>query len=213
MMDFFNIHTHKPTHPEAEILSLSATDMPFFCERTVYASVGIHPWKLTEENAYSQWKSLQENLSNPSVIAIGEAGLDKCKGSSMNLQMTLFKRQATLSEEKSLPLIIHCVKSFNELVQLKKEIHPSQPWIIHGFRGKEALAMDCIRHGFYLSFGEHFQESALRTVPIERLFIETDESGLPIGTIYRSIANTRGISLEELNESIKKNVREVFFKG
>ena len=212
MMDFFNIHTHKPTHPEAEIQSLSPTGISFFCERTVYASVGIHPWFLTEENADSQWKALREHLSNPSVRAIGEAGIDKGKGPSMNIQMTLLKKQISLSEERSMPLILHCVKAFNELVQLKKEIRPSQPWIIHGFRGKEALAMDCIRHGFYLSFGEHYQESALRATPTERLFIETDESELPIETIYRSIANTRGISLEELKESIKKNVEEVFFK-
>ena len=211
-MDFFNIHTHTLVYPESEILSCSSGLHPTD-PRIVYTSIGIHPWYLTEENAETQWHTLQEQISDPSVIAIGEGGLDKLKGPSMDIQMKLLKQQALLSEEKRLPLILHCVKAFNELILLKKEIKPSQAWIIHGFRGKEALATDCLRHGFYLSFGEHFQEDALRTVPLEKLFIETDESGTSIEAIYQSIAKVRGISLEELTESVKKNVKEVFFKA
>ena len=211
-MDFFNIHTHTLVYPESEILSCSS-GLPPTDPRIVYTSIGIHPWSLTEENAETQWHTLQEQISDPSVIAIGEGGLDKLKGPSMDIQMKLLKQQALLSEEKRLPLILHCVKAFNELILLKKEIKPSQAWIIHGFRGKEALATDCLRHGFYLSFGEHFQEDALRTVPLEKLFIETDESRASIEAIYQSIAKVRGISLEELTESIKKNVKEVFFKA
>ena len=211
-MDFFNIHTHTLVYPESEILSCSLGLHPTD-PRIVYTSIGIHPWYLTEENAGTQWHTLQEQISNPSVIAIGEGGLDKLKGPSMDIQMKLLKQQALLSEEKRLPLILHCVKALNELILLKKEIKPSQAWIIHGFRGKEALATDCLRHGFYLSFGEHFQEDALRTVPLEKLFIETDESRASIEAIYQSIAKVRGISLEELTESVKKNVKEVFFKA
>lgn len=211
-MDFFNIHTHTLAHPESEILAQSpclfSTDV-----QPIHTSVGIHPWQLTEENAEAQWKALQEQISYPTVVAIGEGGLDKLKSPSLELQTDLLRKQITLSEEKSLPLILHCVKAFNELIQLKKEIKPLQPWIIHGFRGKETLAMDCIRHGFYLSFGEHFQEGAIKAIPLEKLFIETDESETPIETIYSSIAKVRGISLEELKECIKKNVQEVFFKA
>ena len=211
-MDFFNIHTHSLVHPESEILAQSPDLFPSD-KLSVYTSIGIHPWFLTEDNAESQWKALQKHISHPSVIAIGEGGLDKLKGPDMELQIKLLKQQVTLSEEKSLPLIIHCVKAFNELIQLKKELRPHQPWIIHGFRGKEALAIDCIRHGFYLSYGEHFQESALKATPQEKLFIETDESEVPIQEIYQSIALVHGIGLQELKESIKKNVKEVFFKA
>ena len=45
------------------------------------------------------------------------------------------------------------------------------------------------------------------------MFIETDESEESIENIYQRIAHTRGISLEELTEGVKKNVQEVFFKG
>lgn len=211
-MDFFNIHTHSLVHPESEILAQSPDLFPSD-KLPVYTSIGIHPWFLTEENAESQWKALQKQVSHPSVLAIGEGGLDKLKGPDMELQVKILKQQVALSEEKSLPLIIHCVKAFNELIQLKKELRPHQPWIIHGFRGKEALAIDCIRHGFYLSYGEHFQENALKATPQEKLFIETDESEVPIQEIYQSIALVHGIGLQELMESVKKNVKEVFFKA
>ena len=211
-MDFFNIHTHSLVHPESEILAQSPDLFPSD-KLPVYTSIGIHPWFLTEENAESQWKALQKQVSHPSVLAIGEGGLDKLKGPDMELQVKILKQQVALSEEKSLPLIIHCVKEFNELIQLKKELRPHQPWIIHGFRGKEALAIDCIRHGFYLSYGEHFQENALKATPQEKLFIETDESEVPVQEIYQSIALVHGIGLQELMESVKKNVKEVFFKA
>lgn len=211
-MDFFNIHTHTLVNPESEIISYSPGLYPTD-PRIVYSSIGIHPWYLTEDNAETQWNALLEQISSPTTIAIGEGGLDKLKGPSLDTQIRILKQQVLLSEEKKLPLILHCVKAYNELILLKKEIQPSQPWIIHGFRGKESLAIDCLRHGFHLSFGEHFQEDALQAVPLEKLFIETDESGTSIEAIYQSIAKVRGISLEELNESIKKNVKEVFFKA
>ncbi|MBR5542107.1 MAG: TatD family hydrolase [Bacteroides sp.] len=211
-MDFFNIHTHTLTCPESEILSQSPLQFPAD-KRTIYTSIGIHPWELTEENAEDQQKSLQKLISNASVIAIGESGLDKLQGPSIDVQTNILRQQILLSETYSLPLILHCVKAFNELIQLKKEIKPQQPWIIHGFRGKEALATDCIRHGFYLSFGEYFQENALKATPLEKLFIETDESEKPIGSIYQTISDTCGIPLKELNDYIKKNVKKVFFKA
>ena len=212
MADFFNIHTHVSVHPESEIRSLAPEELSTD-NRSFYASVGIHPWTLTEENADIQWEALRESIKDKRIIAIGECGLDKPKGPSMELQTAVFKQEAALAESSSLPLIIHCVKAFNELIQLKKAISPRQPWIIHGFRGKLPLALDCIRHGFYLSIGSHFQETTLKAIPLDRLFIETDESKESIGSIYQRIAEIKGISQQELLEAINKNVREVFFKA
>ena len=212
MVDFFNIHTHVSVHPESEILSLAPEELSTD-NRSLYASVGIHPWTLTKENADIQWNALHESIKDKRIVAIGECGLDKLKGPSMELQTAVFKQEAALAEDSSLPLIIHCVKAFNELIQLKKEISPRQSWIIHGFRGKLPLALDCIRHGFYLSIGSHFQENTLKTIPLDRLFIETDESEESIGSIYQRVAETKGISQQELLEAINKNVREVFFKA
>ncbi len=211
-MDFFDIHTHNLLHPESGILSLTPDNLPTE-GNIVHASVGIHPWYLTEDNASVQWGMLEKAVIHKTIKAIGECGLDKLKGPSAALQEAVFRKEAALAEEHSLPLIIHCVKAFNELIRLKKEIRPLQPWILHGFRGKGALAADCIRHGCYLSFGAEFQEEALLNTPLEKLFIETDESETPVRDIYLRIAQTRGMELDELNECVKNNVMKVFFKA
>ena len=212
MKGFLNIHTHSSVHPDTEILSLSPASL-LGNQEAIYASVGIHPWELTETNADTLWEALQKAVEDKRVVAIGECGIDKLKGASLDLQIALFKKEAMLAEARSIPLVIHCVKAFNELILLKKEIRPLQAWIIHGFRGKLSLAKDCIRHGFYLSVGAHFQEDALKNIPLDRLFIETDEANKSIEDIYQNIAQVRGMELEELKECINKNAEEVFFKA
>ena len=131
----------------------------------------------------------------------------------MELQTNLFRKEILLSEAKGLPLVIHCVKAFNELIQLRKEIRPQQPWIVHGFRGKLPLAEDLLKHGCFLSFGAKFQVEAVRNTPIDRLFVETDDSGIPIEDIYQNIANVRGMASGELIEAVNKNVQKVFLKA
>lgn len=212
-MDCFDIHTHHiPLHPSQAIVSTDVLSLPID-GRVVHASIGIHPWTLREEHADTQWKALQSSIESTRIVAIGEAGLDKLKGPSIELQTAIFQQEIALAEAQSLPMVIHCVRAFNELIQIKKESKPKQPWIIHGFRGKPAIARELLKHGCWLSFGSLFQEESVRITPLDRLFIETDESEESITDIYRRIAQTRGISPHELTEAIKKNVREVFFKG
>ena len=211
-MDYFDIHTHCiPLCPSQAIVSIDASSLPMD-EKVVYASIGIHPWQLTEANAESQWEALKASVNDPRIIAIGEAGLDKLKGASISLQSSVFQQEIALSESLSLPMVIHCVRAFNELTQIRKASQAKQPWIIHGFRGKPSIAQELLKHGCWLSFGSHFQEESVRITPLNRLFIETDESAESIEHIYHRIAGIKGISPEELAEAINKNVREVFFK-
>lgn len=210
-MDFFDVHTHNLLISPSAIISCNA-DYFRLNERIVYASVGIHPWNLTEENSEALYLNLIRLIKDKRVLAIGEAGLDKIKGPSLELQTSVFRQEILLAEECRLPMVIHCVRAFNELLYLKKKCNSRQTWIIHGFRGKEALAKDLLRHGCWLSFGEHFQDDALKAVPVDRLFIESDEADKSIKSIYERVAQVRGMSLDELNQVIKMNVQEVFFK-
>lgn len=198
--------------------------------------MGIHPWHIAsvfrnkaENPPFDNEQTMPEGeelrrcitmsseghcfenlLRHPQVLAVGEAGLDKLADTPLNVQMEIFRYQARLAEEINKPLIIHLVKAVDELLKLKSEIHPVNPWIIHGFRGKATLAEEYIRHGFYLSFGEKYQEEALRTVPPERLFLETDESTLPVDTLYERVAEVRRVSVEELLNTLRKNIDETF---
>jgi len=67
-----------------------------------------------------------------------------------------------------------------------------------------------LHHGFYLSFGEKYQEGALNAVPLSRLFLETDESLESISRLYVRAAAVRQLSVEELVTAVRDNVYRVF---
>ena len=209
-MNYFDIHTHTPPlNPNEALYSCSFKDASL--PNTGIISVGIHPWDLTENNAEELLHWLEKSAKNPGVVAIGECGIDKLRGISINKQIDIFQKCIMLSEQMSLPVIIHAVKCTEELIRIKKEIKPKMPWIIHGFRGKVPMAQSLLKHGFYLSFGEHYQEESLKCTPLDKIFLETDESSLPIEDIYKKAAFKYGITTEILKKSVISNAQKVLF--
>ena len=209
-----DIHTHRlPPVPGTAIANRYPDT--FVPEEGAWYSVGIHPWHIpatVTPVVRNEMNVLSSLAGHPQVLAIGEAGLDKLADAPMAVQMEVFEYQARLSVELDKPLVIHLVKAMSELLKLRQQIKPANPWIIHGFRGKPALAEECLRHGFYLSFGEKYQEEALRITPADRLFLETDESSVPVADLYSRAAEVRRVSLAELTEAIRENIAKVFFK-
>ncbi|WP_300729717.1 TatD family hydrolase [uncultured Bacteroides sp.] len=206
-----DIHTHRlPSDTASCILSGCMRTSPYPSEAR-YISAGIHPWYLTAEDYPTQREWLAMMLDDPRTVALGEAGLDKHCNTPYGLQLQAFRYAIGLSESHHLPLIIHCVKCFNELIALKKEIMPHTPWIIHGFRGKRQLAESLSANGFYLSFGERYQPEALVATPADRLLLETDESETPIEELARQAARLRNLPYEEFIENITKNINYLFF--
>lgn len=174
-----DIHTHKPApQPEAVISCAPADFRPL--PGQAY-SLGLHPWYLTSLQELPEALSLLERLaSHPQVLAIGECGLDSLRGAPMALQISAFRAQALLAEGLDKPLIIHDVKCHDSIISLRKELRPSVPWIIHGFRGKPSLAKMLLDSGLYLSFGARFNPAALAITPTDRLLAETDDSPSPL---------------------------------
>lgn len=183
-------------------------------EEGYFYSAGIHPWDLAEEyDGEEQLRLLRALFANQQLIAVGEAGLDKLAAAPMEFQIEMFEKQVMLSEDLRLPLIIHCVKAMEELLAVKKKLHPAQPWIWHGFRGKPEQAVQLIKNSIYLSFGVHYPERTLNAVPLERLFLETDDSPVEIEDVLRKAAKVRGVGEEKLRPAIAENIQKVFFKG
>lgn len=90
---------------------------------------------------------------------------------SQELQLYFFEQQLILATKLQKPLILHVVKSWEEVLKSIKKCKVSSPLIVHGFRGKPQLAQQLIDKGFYLSFGESFHpDSMLLTFESERLF-------------------------------------------
>lgn len=177
-----DIHTHDKSRSNA-IINIYPNENII---EGIYYSVGIHPWHTLEVNSHTIEK-LNNLAAHTQVVAIGETGIDALKGAPIEKQIEIFCHHVFLSEQHQKPLIIHCVKAFNEIIKLKKQLLPSMPWIIHGFRGKSQLVQQLIDKGFYISLGEHFNPKSASIIPTDRLLFETDESKLNINTIINNI--------------------------
>lgn len=205
-MDMLDIHTHL-SRDEAII---NCSPFSFSPVEGRFYSVGIHPWKVSEDYQ-GEWDLLQKIASHPQVIVIGEAGLDKLAIADMSLQLEVLNLQIDLSEQLKKPLIIHSVHTSNELIRLKKQLKPLMSWVIHGFRGNGNVALQLSKEGFYLSFGEKYRMESLVDTPINRVLIETDESGEDIHALCRQAAKYLSLPDNQFVSQIRQNIKEVFF--
>lgn len=205
-MNYYNIHTHDSLISTKDSAIVNTN---WWLNPSVrWCSVGIHPWCIDELR--EQLDYLESVASSPSVVAIGEAGPDKLSEVSMDIQIDAFLQQASLAEKLNKPLIVHCVRAWAELIAARKTIKPHTPWVIHGFRGNGELAKQLIAQGFLFSFGKYFNPAALSAAWPDRVFAETDDNEIDISTVYRQLAASLQIPLEEFALTVEKNVRKVF---
>ncbi|MDD2560216.1 MAG: TatD family hydrolase [Bacteroidales bacterium] len=175
----------------------------------VNLSTGIHPWRA---HSVPDSDSLNHIFAHPSVGLIGEIGLDKKCPVLFEQQSKVFDLQLEMAGALKKPVLIHQLGSMAEILAAKKK-HPEIPaWIIHGFRGKKTQSLQWLQHGFYLSFGPQFNEAALQACPPERLFFETDASGIAIEEIYKRAAQAFACSVAALEIQLEKNVNSLFKK-
>ena len=171
-------------------------------------TVGVHPW-------HAAICDLTEvELRAASADAIGEIGLDYVCDVPREAQKTIFEAQLALAERLKKPIVLHCVRAFEDVM---KEVgkHHLKAVIFHGFIGSTEQAQRAVKQGHFLSFGERTFHSpktieALRNTPISSIFAETDEGPETIEQIYEMIASIRGITIDELIDAIEKNYERIF---
>ena len=203
-MIFYDLHSHRQSQQAEDVTIISVDLREQNClssvdiAKNIY-SAGVHPWYIDKTLIHE----VRKLALLSSVVAIGETGLDKNRGNYLS-QLDIFEEHIRLSEEVMKPLIIHCVKAWDDLLYIKKSLNPSMPWIIHGFRGNENLATQLLNAGMYLSFGIHHNTESLKVAwDQKRLFIETDDTDINIREVYTKIAANLNISLNELLDEVK----------
>ncbi len=215
-MKYIDIHTHrKENSANVSIVNLLPEDVLNISVTGLY-STGLHPWYIDENRIEKDIQLVEEAASKENFIAVGETGLDKFAGSTIELQKEVFRKHIEISEKYKKPLIIHCVRMFNELIRIKKELSPESAWIIHGFNSNKQIAVELVKNGICLSFGkELLKENSkivgiLPEIPLNYIFFETDDSDIIIDNIYKSAAAILNIGVEELGEKIEDNFNKIF---
>lgn len=211
-MKFINIHSHSKTATAAVLLNVHENFQEL--DSNSFYSIGMHPWYIKETDGLQEFELLKLSSTNANVLAIGECGLDRVCETDFELQKQYFIKQIELANEVRKPLIIHCVRAFDEVLQLLKQHQVSVPVIFHGFNKNEKVAAQILNAGYLLSFGQKLMfestASVFKTTPLDRLFLETDDGCVAIEEVYRIAAEIKGISIEDMLEQIQKNTNLVF---
>lgn len=207
---FTNCHTHSSNYTGFEIKQAELNEFPLG-----FHSVGIHPWKSADFDD-KEIKNLLKRSVSQKTIAIGECGLDGLKGPDFSIQIPVFEKQIELSEELCLPLIIHCVKGWNELAALKKKHSPRQPWVFHGF-AKSGILHQVIASGMMISLGAGIinhqkRKEIVENIPEYQLLLETDDVEIEVKEIYEVVAELKKISLYDLKNQVNTNFKNTFTK-
>lgn len=225
MKPYVNIHTHYNNHiGNNEFVEIQNIDVDNIVNVDVshFYSIGIHPWNLKSQNLkISETQKLgdleSQCLGDLNIKAIGECGLDRVCDADFEIQKEVFIKQIKLSEQIAKPLIIHAVRTYPDIISIRKEIKAKQPWIIHGFQGNVQSAEQLLRHdGIYLSLGdvlfknERRASELLNIIPLDRLFLETDVAERDIVEVYDKAVSLSGIEMDKLRNDIFNNFVKIF---
>lgn len=219
LAQFLNFHTHAISQnpKEKSIYNLLIQDAEQFKNlQNVLISVGIHPWYADAENWGSQLQIVEKMAGDEQVIAIGECGLDCLIALPLDQQLRIFEAQIRIAERVQKPVIIHCVRAFNELLQWKKQTKQTVPFIVHGFNNKPEIAHRLVAHGFYFSLGTALLQSnsnavkVLKMIPVTRLFLENDDKDVLIEKVYEAAAIHLEMTVSALQNQIWTNFATVF---
>ena len=202
-MNIIDIHTHAlPEIPGTALVCIGCGPIPQ--AEGHFFSAGLHPWDVTGNDEES-FRKLEGLIANPRVLTVGECGFDALKGPSHELQEHAFIRHVELSERFGKPMILHIVRDFDSVIRLRKQLKPTQPWLIHGFRGGPTQMNQLYAQGILVSFGLKHNPESLKSVPLDRLFLETD-GRCPIDDVVRAAARVRNETEDAIVLSVKKSI-------
>lgn len=183
-MAYFDAHLH--VIPDDVFLRATARGVKtFFCNATseddwqqvldlskrvlgVYSCLGVHPWYVID--AKENWLNRLELLlsQNPGAM-IGEIGLDGTRP-NYTLQKEVFYKQMALASQMNRPVHIHCVKAWDDLLEILgefKDVH----FLIHRFSGDEVLVQKLRFLNGYFSV---VNGNCLDVIPDNRVLVESD---------------------------------------
>ena len=192
IIPFVDIHTHRFSGRGIEL-----------------RAQGVHPWRAGDRD----WTEAVADIS-ADARAVGETGLDYACDVDRAAQEHLFRLHLEAAERLSLPVVLHCVRAFEPVMAVLSQ-YRLRAAIFHGFIGSPQQAAQALKRGYYLAFGPAAQRSprtmeALHGCPDDRIFAETDDTGVDIADVYAMICDARGMTMEILKERIVRSYYDIF---
>ncbi|MBN1970079.1 MAG: TatD family hydrolase [Candidatus Delongbacteria bacterium] len=199
MKPFIDAHCHRYKGNFC-ILNL---DSNLFPKGEYLTSRGIHPWTLKVD-----FENLKTNLieSMDKIDFIGECGLDKLRGDDILTQMEVFKFQLKLAEKFNKGVILHCVKSYNEILKVL-DGYNLKAVLFHGFNSSIQMAKLILEKNYYISIGPDFFKKNnacqfLKEFINSNLLFETDTKDLEIEEVYFMASKILCIEIDQLSEIV-----------
>ncbi len=194
----------------------------------IYGAIGFHPTELDDfKDEYFEF--LENNISNPKIVAIGEIGLDYYyDNTDKDKQKEIFKRQLDIANKYNKPIIVHSRNSIQDTYNILKEYNLFGS--IHCFSGSVEMAREFIKIGYKLGIGgiityknaKNIRE-VVKNIDLSHILLETDspyltpvpyrgKSNSPeyIPLIANTIADIKNISINDVSEVTTANAEEIF---
>lgn len=194
-----------------------------------YTAIGVHPETVETKGEPLNEERLRALLHQPSVVAVGEIGLDYYWSTDKKqLQQEVFRRQCEIANEMGLPVIVHDREAHGDTLEILKETKPQGA--LHCFSGSVETALEIVKLGMYIGIGGVITFKNARkllevaeAVPIEKILLETDAPYLaPVpfrgkqcnsSLIYYTaerLAEIKGMSTEEVIKVTAENAKTLF---
>jgi TatD DNase family protein len=209
MDNYIDFHTHKQSETEGVIsvynqLLHEETDIP----KQLY-SAGLHPWHADKLSATELSQLLDIHAANKNLVALGETGLDKVCQIPLPIQLNIFELQLNKAVIMGKPVIIHCVRAWEEMIEITKPY--DVPMILHGYNGSDQLTANLVKRGFYFSVGPLILNRnskichAINHLPLSSIFCETDDTALPIQSIYKAVSGYLKMKETDFRRTVFEN--------
>jgi TatD DNase family protein len=196
-------------------------------------TIGRHPHSAGDPIDAAERRELRKLASHPSVVAVGEIGLDYHFTDYHRVpareQQQVFRQMLALAQELEKPVVLHTRDAFPDLLAILDEF-PGLNGVFHCFSGNSAFAAEALARGFYISFAgtvtyptAHGVIGAASIIPLDHMLVETDSPFLPpqsmrgqpnaprylVETVER-IANLRSTTATEIGRATSQNAIDLF---
>ncbi|MBR3801299.1 MAG: TatD family hydrolase [Rikenellaceae bacterium] len=218
MAPYVDFHTHRRSGDALEILNVEALDagaVARACQQGQPFSLGVHPWRadVSQTELQEAFSRIEQCVNVDGFVAIGECGLDWVSQVARAAQMSVFEQQTELAHRLSMPVVLHCVRAFED-VMLRLSRAKIERAVFHSFVGSIQQAERVVREGYFCSFSPRSLASprtreVIKAIAPSVMLVERDECECSIEDVYEAVATLRKCSVEELREIVFDNYKRL----